>query len=155
MNTQRRTIVKGLSGAALLKVLAAAGFIAPGSALAEWNTAAFAAKSLGETLKALSAGTPAESNHVSLTGPDIAENGAIVPVGVTSSLPNTTMVAIVIEKNPNPLAASFVLPEGTEASVQTRIKMAQTSNVYALVKADGKFFMATREIKVIVGGCGA
>ena len=154
MNTQRRTIVKGLSGAALLKVLAAAGFIAPGIALAEWNKAAFDAKSLGDTLKALAAGSPAESKDVSITGPDIAENGAVVPVGVSSSLPNTTMVAILIEKNPNPLTASFVLPEGTEANVQTRVKMGQTSNVYALVKADGKFFMATKEIKVTLGGCG-
>ena len=89
-----------------------------------------------------------------MTGPDIAENGAVVPVGVASTLPNVTMVAILIEKNPNALAASFNLPEGTEANVQTRVKMGQTSNIYALVKSDGKFFMATKEIKVTLGGCG-
>jgi len=77
-----------------------------------------------------------------------------VPVGVASSLPNVTMVAILIEKNPNALAGSFTLPEGTEANVQTRVKMGQTSNIYALVKSDGKFFMATKEIKVTLGGCG-
>ena len=154
MNKQRRNVLKTCSGAALMSLLAAAGIIAPGIALAEWNKAAFDAKSMADTLKALGAGTPADSKDVQVTGPDIAENGAVVPVGVSSTLPNVTMVAILIEKNPNALAASFTLPEGTLANVQTRVKMGQTSNVYALVKSDGKFFMATKEIKVTLGGCG-
>ena len=154
MNNQRRNVLKSGSGAALLGMLAAAGLITPGMALADWNKAAFDAKSMADTLKALGAATPADSKDVQVTGPDIAENGAVVPVGVSSTLPNITMVAILIEKNPNALAASFTLPEGTEANVQTRVKMGQTSNVYALVKSDGKFFMATKEIKVTLGGCG-
>ena len=154
MNNQRRNVLKSGSGAALLTVLAAAGIITPGMALADWNKAAFDAKSMADTLKALGAATPTDSKDVQVTGPDIAENGAVVPVGVSSTLPNITMVAILIEKNPNALAASFTLPEGTEANVQTRVKMGQTSNVYALVKSDGKFFMATKEIKVTLGGCG-
>ncbi len=154
MNNQRRNVLKTGSGAALLSVLAAAGIIKPGMALADWNKAAFDAKSMADTLKALGAGSPVESKDVQVTGPDIAENGAVVPVGVASTLPNVSMVAILIEKNPNALAGTFVLPEGTEANVQTRVKMGQTSNVYALVKSDGKFFMATKEIKVTLGGCG-
>ena len=154
MNNQRRTVLKSGSGAALLGMLAAAGIITPGMALADWNKAAFDAKSMADTLKAMGIASPAESKEVQVTGPDIAENGAVVPVGVSSTLPNVTMVAILIEKNPNALAASFTLPEGTEANVQTRVKMGQTSNVYALVKSDGKFFMATKEIKVTLGGCG-
>lgn len=154
MNNQRRTVLKSGSGAALLGMLAAAGLITPGVALADWNKAAFDAKSMADTLKALGAGQPADSKEVQVTGPDIAENGAVVPVGVASSLPNISMVAILIEKNPNALAATFTLPEGTEANVQTRVKMGQTSNIYALVKSDGKFFMATKEIKVTLGGCG-
>ncbi len=154
MNNQRRNVLKSGSGAALLTVLAAAGIITPGMALADWNKAAFDAKSMADTLKAIGAGTPADSKDVQVTGPDIAENGAVVPVGVSSTLPNITMVAILIEKNPNALSAVFNLPEGTEANVQTRVKMGQTSNVYALVKSDGKFFMATKEIKVTLGGCG-
>ena len=154
MNNQRRTVLKSGSGAALLGMLAAAGIITPGMALVDWNKAAFDAKSMADTLKALGAGQPADSKDVQVTGPDIAENGAVVPVGVASSLPNVSMVAILIEKNPNALAASFTLPEGTEANVQTRVKMGQTSNIYALVKSDGKFFMATKEIKVTLGGCG-
>ena len=154
MNNQRRTVLKSGSGAALLGMLAAAGLITPGMALADWNKAAFDAKSMADTLKALGAARPADSKDVQVTGPDIAENGAVVPVGVASSLPNISMVAILIEKNPNALAATFTLPEGTEANVQTRVKMGQTSNIYALVKSDGKFFMATKEIKVTLGGCG-
>ena len=154
MNNQRRNVLKSGSGAALLSVLAAAGIIKPGIALADWNKAAFEAKNMADTLKALGASTPADSKDVQLTAPDIAENGAVVPVGVASSLPNISLVAILIEKNPNALAATFTLPEGTEANVQTRVKMGQTSNVYALVKSDGKFFMATKEIKVTLGGCG-
>jgi len=154
MNNQRRNVLKSGSGAALLTVLAAAGLIKPGMALADWNKAAFDAKSMADTLKALGAATPVDSKDVQVTGPDIAENGAVVPVGVSSTLPNVSMVAILIEKNPNALAASFTLPEGTQANVQTRVKMGQTSNVYALVKSDGKFFMATKEIKVTLGGCG-
>ncbi len=153
MNNQRRNVLKSGSGAALLTVLAAAGIIKPGMALADWNKAAFDAKSMADTLKALGA-NPVDSKDVQVTGPDIAENGAVVPVGVSSTLPNVSMVAILIEKNPNALAASFTLPEGTQANVQTRVKMGQTSNVYALVKSDGKFFMATKEIKVTLGGCG-
>ncbi len=154
MNNQRRTVLKSGSGATLLGMLAAAGIITPGMALADWNKAAFDAKSMADTLKALGAASPADSKGVQVTGPDIAENGAVVPVGVASSLPNISMVAILIEKNPNALAATFTLPEGTEANVQTRVKMGQTSNIYALVKSDGKFFMATKEIKVTLGGCG-
>jgi sulfur-oxidizing protein SoxY len=154
MNNQRRNVLKVGSGAALMSILATAGIITPGIALADWNKAAFDAKSMADTLKALGISAPADSKDVQVTGPDIAENGAVVPVGVASSLPNVTMVAILIEKNPNALAASFTLPEGTEANVQTRVKMGQTSNIYALVKSDGKFFMATKEIKVTLGGCG-
>ena len=154
MNNQRRNVLKSGSGAALLGMLAAAGIINPGMALADWNKAAFDAKSMADTLKALGVSGTTDSKDVQVTGPDIAENGAVVPVGVSSTLPNVSMVAILIEKNPNALSATFNLPEGTEANVQTRVKMGQTSNVYALVKSDGKFFMATKEIKVTLGGCG-
>jgi sulfur-oxidizing protein SoxY len=154
MNNQRRNVLKSGSGAALLSVLAAAGIIKPGVALADWNKAAFEAKNMADTLKAMGATTPADSKDVQLTAPDIAENGAVVPIGVASTLPNITMVAIMIEKNPSTLAASFTLPAGTEPNIQTRVKMGQTSNVFAVVKSDGKFFMTSKEIKVTMGGCG-
>jgi sulfur-oxidizing protein SoxY len=86
--------------------------------------------------------------------PDIAENGAVVPVGITSKVPQTESIAILIEKNPNMLAAVFDIPPGTDASLSTRIKMGQTSSVYALVKANGKYYVTSKEIKVTLGGCG-
>jgi sulfur-oxidizing protein SoxY len=154
MNNQRRNVLKTGSGAALLSVLAAAGIIKPEIALADRNKGAFEAKNMADTLKALGATTPADSKDVQLTAPDIAENGAVVPIGVASTLPNVTMVAIMVEKNPTTLAASFTLPAGTEPNIQTRVKMGQTSNVFAVVKSDGKFFMTSKEIKVTLGGCG-
>ena len=154
MNNQRRNVLKTGSGAALMGILAAAGIINPGMALADWNKAAFDAKSMADTLKALGVAGTTDSKDVQVTGPDIAENGAVVPVGVSSTLPNVSMVAILVEKNPNALAASFNLSADTEANVQTRIKMGQTSNIYALVKSGDKYFMATKEIKVTLGGCG-
>ena len=154
MNNQRRNVLKSGSGAALLSVLAAAGIIRPGVALADWNKAAFEAKNMADTLKALGATTPADSKDIQMTAPDIAENGAVVPIGIASTLPNVTMVAIMIEKNPSTLAATFTLPAGTEPNIQTRVKMGQTSNVFAVVKSDGKFFMTSKEVKVTMGGCG-
>jgi sulfur-oxidizing protein SoxY len=100
-------------------------------------------------------GLPAPSKDISFfSTPEIAENGAVVPIGITSAIPKTDAIAIMIEKNPNMLAALFELPEGTEPSLSTRVKMAQTSNVYAVVRAEGKYYVAAKEIKVTLGGCG-
>jgi len=83
-----------------------------------------------------------------------AENGAVVPVGIISNIPQTESIAVLIEKNPNMLAAVFDIPAGTEPSISTRVKMGQSSNIYALVKADGKYFVAAKDVKVTIGGCG-
>lgn len=154
MDIQRRGTLKAGGGVGIFGLLVAAGMIKPGMALAARDQAVFSASSLDEAFKAMGAGSPAESGDVQIVGPDIAENGAVVPVGVTSSLANVEQIAILIEKNPNKVAASFSIPEGTLADVQTRVKMGQTSDVYAMVKADGKFYMAKKEIKVTLGGCG-
>ena len=154
MNHQRRGALKTGSGLGVFSLLVAAGMIKPEMAQAAWNKTAFEAKTLDAALAAVDAGKPVESADVVITAPDIAENGAVVPVGVLSNIPKTEYIAIMIEKNPNLLAASFTLPEGTLADVQTRVKMGQTSDVYAVVKADGKFYMSKKEIKVTLGGCG-
>ncbi len=155
MNQMRRTTLKAGGGAGVLALLAAAGFAIPGSAwAADWNKAAFEGKSTQDALKALGAGSPANSGDIVIRAADIAENGAVVPVGVESKIPGTQSISILVDKNPNALAASFDLPAGTEPSVTTRVKMGQTSDVYALVKADGKFDVAKKEIKVTIGGCG-
>lgn len=155
MNSERRDVLKSGIGAITLGVLAAAGLIAPGRALAEWNKAAFEARSLREALKALGAVAPAASRDIVLSAPEIAENGAAVDIGIVSTLPEVVQVAILVEKNPGVLAASFSLPEGTPADLQTRIKMAESSQVFVLVKAGGKFFMTSKEVRVTLGGCAA
>jgi sulfur-oxidizing protein SoxY len=155
MNQQRRDVLKAGGSMGLLALLAGIGLLKPELALADWNKAAFEAKTFEDTLKALGVqGKPADSGDIQLNAPDIAENGAVVPVSMVSNIPNTQFMAFLIEKNPNALGASFTIPEGTEANVTTRVKMGQTSNVYALVKADGKFFMTMKEVKVTLGGCG-
>jgi sulfur-oxidizing protein SoxY len=105
-------------------------------------------------VKALGGTTAAESKDITITSPDIAENGAVVPFTISSKLGKTEQLALLVEKNPNILAASFTIPDGTEPSVNTRVKMGQTSNVIALVKADGKYYYTSKEVKVTLGGCG-
>lgn len=156
MDLQRRKALRTGSGLTLLTLVAAAGWLRPEDALAaDWNKAAFETNSMDATVKALGGGTPAQSKDIAFfQTPDIAENGAVVPIGVTSNIPKTESIAILVEKNPNMLAAVFDVPAGTDPSLSTRIKMGQSSNVYALVKADGKFYVASKEIKVTLGGCG-
>jgi sulfur-oxidizing protein SoxY len=155
MNEMRRKTLRAGGGTALFALLASAGLIRPGDALAaDWNKAAFEGKTTQDALKALGASGPVTSADITIRAADIAENGAVVPVGVESRIPGTQSITILIDKNPNALAASFDIPGGTEPSVTTRVKMGQTSDVFALVKADGKFYMAKKEIKVTLGGCG-
>ena len=155
MNVTRREALKQSGGVTLLALVAAAGWLPRDAAAQSWNKAAFETQSMDETMKALGGGTPVPSKDiVFVSTPDIAENGAVVPIGVTSNVPKTESIAILVEKNPNMLAAVFDIPAGTDPSLSTRIKMGQSSNVYALVKADGKYYVASKEIKVTLGGCG-
>ena len=155
MKDLRRNFLKLAGGAGAVAVTAATGLLKPGSAwAAPWNKTAFESKAAADTIKGLGAAELVESKNITITAPDIAENGAIVPVAVTSKIPNTQSISIVAEKNPFPLAASFDISAGGEAYVSTRLKMGQTSNVRAIVKADGKFYTAIKEVKVTVGGCG-
>ena len=150
MNQQRRTLMQFT---ALVGLMASTGLMTQAEA-ATWNEAAFKAKSIDEVVKALgSSAAPQISDAITLRAPDIAENGAVVPVGLETSL-KATELALLVEKNPSPLAAMFVLPAGAEAFATTRVKMGQTSNVYALAKVDGKWLMASKEVKVTLGGCG-
>ncbi|RJG05690.1 thiosulfate oxidation carrier protein SoxY [Noviherbaspirillum cavernae] len=152
MNQNRRDMLRITS---VLGLAITAGLINPSEVFAaEWKAGVFEAKSLEDAIKAIGADKFAVSKDVAVNGPDIAENGAVVPVSVTSAAPNTEFIAILVEKNPNPLSASFNIPAGTEAAVSTRVKMGGTSNVHALVKADGKWLIASKEIKVTLGGCG-
>ena len=153
MRKTRRDFIK-LSG--VYAAMAAAGLLSAEEAFAQQQARnkAFEAKTLDETVRLLGGTTAVQSGEISITAPDIAENGAVVPIGVTSKIPNTQNIYILVDKNLNSLSAGFGIPPGTEPNVATRVKMAQTSNVHAVVKADNKFYVATKEVKVTLGGCG-
>ncbi len=153
MEKLRRLTIKAGSSFAVIAAAISAGVL-PASAFAEWNKAAFDAKNMNDVLKAMGGGAAEKSGDIAITAPDIAENGAVVPIAVASKLANTQSIAILVEKNPSSLAAQFDIPPGTEPNVGTRVKMGQSSNVHAVVKAGGKYYVATKEIKVTLGGCG-
>ncbi len=155
MDQGRRRVLKGTSGAAVMGLAMTAGLLRPQSAWAQaWNKAAFETKTFNDTVKAMGGTNAAESKDIAIVSPDIAENGAVVPFSITSKIPKTESIALLVEKNPNTLAANFLIPDGTEAGITTRVKMGQTSNVIALVKADGKYYYTAKEVKVTLGGCG-
>lgn len=141
----RRRILGMIAALALLPLRAFA---------AEWNKPAFDARAVPEALKAVGATAIAESDKIDLKAPEIAENGAIVPVEITSRLPGTEAVYILAEKNPQPLVAEFDFTGATDPFISTRIKMGETAKIRVVVKAGGKFYATSREVKVTIGGCG-
>ena len=150
MQTRRNALKKS---AAVAGLLASTGMF-PQFAFAS-NTAAFDAKSVADALKALGAGAPVESKDVSITAPDIAENGSVVPVGVATTLAGVKSMLIMVEKNPATLTALFNVTDSVEPAFQARVKMGQSSDVYAIaLMKDGKVLFAKKEVKVTLGGCG-
>ncbi|MEN9760988.1 MAG: hypothetical protein RI906_814 [Pseudomonadota bacterium] len=154
MNHTRRTSLQAAGGMGIYGALVALGMLKPGTALAQSMEQAFKATSVADAMKALGAAGATESAEITINAPDIAENGAVVPVGIRSRLPNTQTMALLVDKNPSALAGAYDILEGADADVNMRIKMGQSSDVFAIVKADGKFYMAKKEIKVTLGGCG-
>ena len=155
MYSQRRVFLKGSGAAATVAVAVAAGLLKPGRVLAaEWPKQAFDATTVDEALKGIDAAQTSQSDQITIKAPDIAENGAVVPVEVTSNIPNTQSISILAEKNPQPLVADFNLENGAQGYVSTRIKMGSTAPVRVVVKADGKNYVASKEVKVTIGGCG-
>lgn len=153
-DADRRAALRVGGGFGLIGVLAAIGLLHPSSVRAEWSRAAFDGKTVGDTLSAAGLGDAAESADVQLEAPEIAENGAVVPIRVSTSLPRVDRIAVLVEKNPTILSAMFQLPEGTEPSIVTRVKMAETCRVIVAVRSEQKVYLASREVKVTVGGCG-
>ena len=135
-------------------LLASIGLL-PQAAQAAYNAAAFEVKTMAELVKSLGGSAPVESKDVTITGPDIAENGAVVPIGVSSALPGVKRLMVLVEKNPSVLSAMFDVTDAVDANFSTRVKMGQSSNVYAVaMMADGKVLYAQKEVKVTLGGCG-
>jgi len=154
MNILRRNVLKVAGAAGAVSVAVAAGLMKPTAAFAGWNKAGFESKDLGGAIGAIGGGSAAASGDISVKAPDIAENGAVVPVEITSHIAGTDSIAIIGEKNAMPLIAVFNLSNGAQGFISTRIKMGSTSNVIALVKAVGKAYKAHKEVKVTIGGCG-
>lgn len=151
MLQQRRGLLKAAGAFAVL----AAGLLKPLAALAAaWNKDAFAQKSTPDALKSLGTPGAAPSDAIVIEAPQIAENGAVVPVEITSKIAGTTAIAVLVEKNPYPLVAKFDFMEGALPFVKLNIKMGETSDVRVVATAGGKHYAAAKEIKVTIGGCG-
>lgn len=155
MDVVRRVLLKGAGATGVAAAALAAGLLKPQRVLAaQWDQNAFRAKSAADALKELGAESATESKDVVLEAPHIAENGAVVPIEASSNVPGTKSIAIVVDKNPFPLSSKFDFEEGALPYVKVNLKMGQTSEVRAIAEANGKFYVATRSVKVTIGGCG-
>ncbi|MCG5499561.1 thiosulfate oxidation carrier protein SoxY [Ectothiorhodospira lacustris] len=154
MNSKRRVFLKGTLAAGTVGVAVGAGLLTPSTVLADWPKAAFQANSLSDALKSALGSDSHSSGDITIRAPDIAENGAVVPITVESSLTGVTDIAILAVANNAPLTSSYKLGEGTRAFVATRIKMGETSDIVAVLKANGQLYSGTKEVKVTIGGCG-
>jgi len=154
MNTKRRLFLKGSMAAGAAGVAMSAGLLTPGMVLAAWNEGAFKAKSVDDALAALLGSSKTEPGKIKVKAPDIAENGAVVPVTVSTDMSGVDTIAILASKNNTPLTSSYTLGAGTLPFISTRIKMGKTGKVIAVVKAGGKLYSASKEVKVTIGGCG-
>jgi sulfur-oxidizing protein SoxY len=152
----RRQILKGTAIVALAGLAGIRFGLAPALAAANdrYPDAAFKVKGADGAIQALYGRTAEKSDKVKMDAPEIAENGAVVPVSVTTRLPDVTSISLLVAENPNALAASYRIPAGTMPSVANRLKMAKTSNVIAIVESGGKLYSASKEVKVTIGGCG-
>jgi len=152
---KRRTLLKGSVAGSAVALAASAGLLTPSSVLSAWNKPAFGIQSVSKALTAmLGSGDVTASNEVTVSGPDIAENGAVVPIKVSSTLGNVKSLSIIVKNNPSPLIANFKLSASTEAYAAVRIKMGKTSPVMAVAETAEGLFYAEKEVKVTIGGCG-
>mgnify|MGYP001812677945 FL=1 len=151
---KRRVFLKGSVASGAVAAAVGAGLLTPQMVLAEWNKAAFESKTVEDAVKNLGLEGGEESADINIKAPDIAENGAVVPVTVDVSMDGVEKIAFIVKENPSPLVATFSMGDGGVPFARTNIKMGKTSDVIAMVTAGGKTFMAKKEVKVTIGGCG-
>jgi sulfur-oxidizing protein SoxY len=152
---KRRIFLKGSLATSAIGLAVSAGLITPRMVLAAWPKAAFDAESVDAAVNSLFGSSAlTASDKIKIKAPDIAENGAVVPVSVETGIDDVDSISLIAEKNATPLTSSFILGEGTAGYIATRIKLAKTGKVMAVVKADGKLYSAGKEVKVTIGGCG-
>ena len=155
MNHNRRVLLKGSLAAGAVGAAVSTGLLTPKTVMAAWSKAAFEAKEVNAALTSAMGGADASaSDKIKLKAPDIAENGAVVPITVTSNIDGTTNMSILVAENNTPLTSTYELGPNTEAYISTRVKMGKTSDVIAVVKAGGKLYSTKKEVKVTIGGCG-
>jgi len=153
MHQTRRSVIKAGGAAALLAAFGAA-LLQPGRALAAWNKGAFEAKNTADAMKSLGVSNAQESKDILIRAPDIAENGAVVPIDITSNIPGTTAISVFIEKNPFPYTGTFDFSQGSVPYVHLRVKIGESSPVRVVAAAGGKYYTSAKEVKVTIGGCG-
>ena len=152
---KRRSFLKGTLAGSAVAVAVSAGLLNPRNVMAAWPESAFEAKSVQDAMDSLfGTADNKASGDIKIKAPDIAENGAVVPVTVNTKIKGVSAIAIIAEKNGQPLAANFELASNAKGSVSTRIKMGKTMDVIAVVKSGGKLFTARKNVKVTIGGCG-
>ena len=155
MNMKRRTFLKGTLAASTVGMAVGAGLLTPRAVLAAWPKAAFEAKSVAEAMQDLVGTDTAAEGDIKIKAPDIAENGAVVPITIDTDMKGVQSISILAKENASPLTCSYQLAANTDPFVSTRIKMGKTSDVIAVVKTgDGKVYSAKKEVKVTIGGCG-
>ena len=152
---KRRIFLKGSLATGAVGIAVSTGLLTPRASLAAWSKAAFEAKDVNAAVSALyGSSSMTDSDKISIKAPDIAENGAVVPVSITTSIDGASSISIIADQNATPLTAEFLLGPGAEGYVSTRIKMGKTANVIAVVKAGDQIYSAKKEVKVTIGGCG-
>jgi sulfur-oxidizing protein SoxY len=152
---KRRTFLKGTMATSMVGVAVGAGLLSPRVVLAAWPESAFSSKNVDDALNALhGTANQSASSDIKIKAPDIAENGAVVPITVSTGMSGVETISVMVEKNPQPLACNFNMGSNTEGFVSTRIKMGKTSDVVAVVKSGGKLYSANKKVKVTIGGCG-
>jgi sulfur-oxidizing protein SoxY len=154
MHHTRRSVLKAVSAFGVLATAVAAGLLSPARALAAWNKGAFEAKSTLDAMRALGVANAEDSKSIEIRAPEIAENGAVVPIDITSNIPGTIAISVFIEKNPFPYTGTFDFSQGAVPYVHLRVKMGESSPVRVVVAAGGKFYTTAKEVKVTIGGCG-
>ena len=154
MINQRRLLLKRTAAGSAIALLASAGLLTPTRVLASLSRDAFALRNADEAIRNATGGDPQDSDAINIKAPDIAENGAVVPVTVSSTLEGADAIWLFAANNPLPLTSAYEIPEGTEPYVSTRIKMGETGDVIAVVRAGDALYAARKEVKVTIGGCG-
>ena len=154
MNRTRRAALKAVWAMGAMAAAVASGILGPGRAFAAWNKGAFEAKSTLDAMRALGVAGAEDTNAIDIRAPDIAENGAVVPIDITSNIPGTTAISVFIEKNPFPYTGTFDFSQGAVPYVHLRVKIGESSPVRVVATAGGKHYTTAKEVKVTIGGCG-